>query len=201
MNLIKRPIYPQKFPFNSNYPLDHPIMGILPHPMQYRAIGIVEGKYQPLENTLTKGVIIISDNQIFDSVLLGKTISAVKNHIDLNQVQNWVVYPHRIPETNQLHFQITGVYFPQNIDDVLPKNYFSIRGEVIYYSKKEQKVIVKICKNKTLSNKRVEFFKLELEGKIPDNSLKHFYSFSATVEDTKIIIKHYIDLGLIAVNF
>jgi hypothetical protein len=71
-------------------------------------------------------------------------ILGTKNHIDLNEVQHWVVYPHTIPETEQIHFQITGIYIPENMkSDTLPLNYFSIRGEVLYSSKKEQKVIVK----------------------------------------------------------
>lgn len=202
MNLINPPIHPQKLSPDSNYPLDHHAVGIPHHPLQYRAIGIIQAKYQPLEDKLTKGVIISSDNQTFETVLLGKTISAVKNHIDLNESQNWVIYPHTIPETEQIHFQIAGIYLPKNIEsDTLPLNYFSIRGEVLYSSKKEQKVIVKICKNNTLFSRRVSFFKLELQGKIPDHTIKHFYSFTAILEGKKLIIKNYIDLGLIAVNF
>ena len=202
MNLSNPPIYPPNLSPYSNYPLDHHAVGIPHHPLQYRAIGIIQAKYQPLEDKLTKGIIISSENQTFETVLLGKTISAVKNHIDLNESQNWVVYPHTIPETEQIHFQIAGIYLPENIEsDTLPLNYFSIRGEVLYSSKKEQKVIVKICKNNTLSSRRVSFFKLELQGKIPDHTIKHFYSFSVILEGNKLIVKNYIDLGLIAVNF
>jgi hypothetical protein len=202
VNLSNPPIYPPNLSPYSNYPLDHHGVGIPHHPLQYRAIGIIQAKYQPLEDKLTKGVIISSDNQTFETVLLGKTISAVKNHIDLNETQHWVVYPHTIPETEQIHFQVTGIYIPENMEsDTLPLNYFSIRGEVLYSSKKEQKVIVKICKNNTLSSRRVSFFKLELQGKIPDHTIKHFYSFSVILEGNKLIVKNYIDLGLIAVNF
>ena len=203
MNSSNPPVFPPNLPPDSNYPLDHPAIGIPHHPLQYRAIGIIQAKYQPLEDKLTKGIIITSDNQTFETVLLGKTISAVKNHIDLNKLQNWVVYPHTIPETEQIHFQIAGVYIPKNLgrDNALPPNYFSIRGEVLYSSKREQKVIVKICKNNTLSSRRVSFFKLELQGKIPDHTIKHFYSFSTVLEEKKLVIKNYIDLGLIAANF
>ncbi|MBL1208689.1 MAG: 2-dehydropantoate 2-reductase [Geminocystis sp. GBBB08] len=195
-------MFPNTLSPNSNYPLDHQAVGIPDHPLQYRAIGIIQAKYQPQEEKLTKGIIITSDHQTFETVLLGKTISAVKNHIDLNESQNWVVYPHTISEIEQIHFQIVGVYIPDKVSsETLPLNYFSIRGEVLYSSKKEQKVIVKICKNNTLSSRRVSFFKLELKGKIPDHTIKHFYTFSVILEGTKLVIKNYLDLGLIAVNF
>jgi hypothetical protein len=189
----------QKILFSGDYDLDDKAIGIPVHPLQYRAIGVIQGIYEPLENTLTKGIMTTVDNANFETVILGKAISAVKNHVDLNEVQNWVVYPHIIPESDRLHLQVVGIFVPEN-DHSLPPNYFSIRGEVIYSSKKQEKVIVKICKNKTLSNRRVNFFKLELTGKIPDHTIKHFYSFSAVLEGHKLMIKNYIDLGLIAVN-
>lgn len=182
-----------------DYSLDKSAIGIPVHPLQYRAIGVIQGIYEPLENTLTKGIMTTIDNTTFETVILGKAISAVKNHVDLNEVQNWVVYPHMIPESERLHLQVLGI-FVNKTENILPPNYFSIRGEVIYSSKKQEKVIVKICKNKSLSSRRVHFFKLELTGKIPDQTIKHFYSFSTVLQGQKLIIKNYIDLGFMAVN-
>lgn len=190
----------QNILLDDDYGLDNKAVGIPVHPLQYRAIGVIQGIYEPLENTLTKGIMTTVDNSTFETVILGKAISAVKNHVDLNEVQNWVVYPHMIPESDRLHLQILGIFVPNITSNILPPNYFSIRGEVIYSSKKQDRVIVKICKNKTLSHKRVFFFKLELTGKIPDQTIKHFYSFSTVLQGHKLIIKNYIDLGLIAVN-
>jgi hypothetical protein len=184
-----------------NYVIDHAALGIPHHPLQYRAIGVIQGVYHPLENILTKGTMTTLDGQEFETVLLGKTISAVKNHIDLAQVQNWVVYPHTIPDTDDIHFQIAGIYIPSdNFDYPLPRNYFSIRGEVLYSSKYKQKIIVKILDNNFVSRKKARSFKLELKGRIPDNHIKHFFSFSACLQEKKIVVQQYIDLGLIAVN-
>lgn len=183
-----------------DYSLDKSAIGIPVHPLQYRAIGVIQGIYEPLENTLTKGIMTTVDNATFETVILGKAISAVKNHVDLNAVQNWVVYPHVVPELDRLHLQVLGVFVPNDTENMLPPNYFSVRGEVIYSSKKQEKVIVKICKNNSLSSRRVNFFKLELTGKIPDQTIKHFYSFSTVLQGQKLMIKNYIDLGLIAVN-
>ena len=187
---------------NSHYLIDHSALGIPHHPLQYRAIGVIQGIYQPLGNTLTKGKMTTLDGQEFETVLLGKTISAIKNHIDLKQVQNWVVYPHTIPDTDDIHFQIAGSYLPSDDhDSSLPSNYFSIRGEVLYSSKYKQKIIVQILDNNFVSRKKARSFKLELKGKIPDNHIKHFFALSACLEHKKIVVQQYIDLGLIAVNF
>ena len=182
----------------TDYCLDHVLIGIPPHPLQYRAIGVIQGIYEPLEDTLTKGIMTTADNHTFETVILPKAIASVKNHADLNEVQNWVVYPHTIPEVDRIHLQIVGIY--RNEDNILPPNYFTIRGEVIYSSRKEQKVIVKIYRHPKFPSKRLLFFRLELTGKIPDHTIKHFYSFSVMLQGQKLIIKDYLDLGLIGVN-
>ena len=187
--------------FNSNSPflLDHPAIGIPDHPLQYRAIGVIQGIYEPSNNTLTKGIMTTVDNQTFFTVLLGKTIGAVKNHIDLEQVQNWVVYPHTIPDTDNIHLQVAGIYQPtDDVKEILPNNYFSIRGDVAYSSKFKEKVIVKI--NQGQSRQKPNYFKLELKGKIPNNQLRHFFTFSACLEGKNLQIKQYLDLGFIGTN-
>lgn len=189
-------------PTNSNpdFLLDHPAIGIPDHPLQYRAIGVIQGIYEPSNNAFTKGIMTTIDNQTFCTVLLGKTISAVKNHIDLDQVQNWVVYPHTIPDSDNIHLQVAGIYQPKkDCQPTLPNNYFSIRGDVAYSSKFKEKVIVKI--NQGQSRQKPNYFKLELKGKIPNNHLKHFFTFSACLEGKNLQIKQYLDLGLIATNF
>lgn len=185
---------------DSTFLLDHPAIGIPDHPLQYRAIGVIQGIYEPSNNALTRGIITTIDNQTFVSVLLGKTIGSVKNHIDLEQVQNWVVYPHTIPDTDNIHLQIAGIYQSQNnIKETLPNNYFSIRGDVAYSSKFQEKVIVKI--NQGQSRQKPNYFKLELKGKIPNNQIRHFFTFSACLEGKNLQIKQYLDLGLIGINF
>lgn len=174
-------------------------------PKQYRAIGIIRGKYQPWEKVLTKGTIISSSGQNIDAVLLGKAITVVKNHVNLNQNQYWIVYPHTaFDQNNSLHAQIVGVWQPNSSNDdqvTFPDDYFSIRGEVIYSSRREEKVIVKIYANNSLNRNRPSFFKLQLQGKIPDHTIKHFYDFAVILKGDQLVIKQYIDLGLIAVRY
>ncbi|MGY6530000.1 MAG: 2-dehydropantoate 2-reductase [Cyanobacterium sp.] len=175
------------------------------HPKQYRAIGIIQGKYTPLEGKLTKGVMETRDGEKFDSVILSKAISSIKNHVDVNKAQNWIVYPHKIRNSEQLYLQIIGISPPDKSNHLiseksLPQDYFSIRGEVLYFNKKTETVIVKIRFNRRIRGKKSKFFKLELKGVIESNSVHHFYSFDVILADNKLIVKKYIDLGLIAVN-
>jgi hypothetical protein len=176
------------------------------YPKQYRAIGVIRGKYQPSANAMTKGFITTLSETNIEAVLLGKTISAVKNHVNFNQNHHWIVYPHStFQEENPLHLQIAGIWQPNSQDDsnqlTFAEDYFSIRGEVIYSSKQEEKVIVKIYFNDSIEDNQGNFFKLQLNGKIPDHTIKHFYNFNVILEKDQLVIKQYTDLGLIAIRY
>lgn len=175
------------------------------HPKQYRAIGIIKGKYQPFEPVLTKGKLISLSGQNIDAVLLGKAISVVKNHVDLSQNQGWIVYPHTaFEQNNSLHLQIVGVWQPNSFNQVqitFPDDFFSIRGEVVYSSRREEIVIVKIYVHQFVKSKHSSFFKLQLKGKIPDHTIKHFYDFAVFLQEDQLVIKQYVDLGLVAVRY
>lgn len=85
-------------------------------PMQYRAIGLVRGKYTPSDEQFTRGMLSVSDEQAIDSVLLGRVMSLVKNHLDLATEHLWVVYPRTRQQDGNLHLQIVGVWEPENLD-------------------------------------------------------------------------------------
>jgi len=122
------------------------------HLRQYRAIGLVYGHYQRSEEQLTKGNILTADGTLIDSVILGRVISLVKNHLDLEKPHLWVVYPRTRQENDALHVQIVGVWEPetlkkeddQEIEPLLASTpgYFSIRGEVIFTERENQAVVV-----------------------------------------------------------
>lgn len=89
-------------------------------PMQYRAIGLVRGTYQPTEaDTLNRGALTAEDGSIIDAVLLGRVTSLVKKHIDLDVPHLWVVYPRtrRNDDSHEqdLHLQIVGVWEPETL--------------------------------------------------------------------------------------
>jgi hypothetical protein len=84
-------------------------------PMQYRAIGLVRGRYFASSEQFTQGVMLTADGTKLDSVLLGRIMSLVKNHLDLDQEHLWVVYPRTRQENDQLHLQIVGVWEPEKL--------------------------------------------------------------------------------------
>ncbi len=84
-------------------------------PMQYRAIGLVRGRYIASQEQFTQGVMQTADGTLLDAVLLGRIMSLVKNHLDLEQEHLWVVYPRTRQENDNLHLQIVGVWEPENL--------------------------------------------------------------------------------------
>ncbi len=62
-------------------------------PLQYRAIGVLRGRYEPSEGQLNKGVLITHDGVRVDAVVLGRLLNLVKKKLDLSQERLWVVYP------------------------------------------------------------------------------------------------------------
>lgn len=85
-------------------------------PMQYRAIGLVKGKYKPSDEQFTRGMFYTEEGVEVDAVLLGRVMSLVKKHLDLEQPHLWVVYPRTRSKDGVLHFQIVGVWEPEKLN-------------------------------------------------------------------------------------
>ncbi len=85
-------------------------------PKQYRAIGLIYGKYVPSDEQFTRGNLIAADDLAIDSVLLGRVMSLVKKHIDLEKPHLWVVYPRTRNKDRDLHAQIVGVWEPEKLN-------------------------------------------------------------------------------------
>ena len=180
------------------------------HPKQYRAIGLICGKYQQhTEEELTRGSLVLEEDRLIDAVLLGRIISLVKNHVDLEREHLWVVYPRTKQDTDDFHAQILGLWEPETLKGTLVSDsssrqelrlengYFSIRGEVIFYSQEEGKVIVKIMQAPRKKSETTKFFKLKLKGKIPAQPIGHFFNFDVALENNTLVIKQANDLGLL----
>jgi hypothetical protein len=87
--------------------------------MQYRAIGLLKGKYIASEEQFNRGNIAAEDGTLIDAVLLGRVTSLIKKHIDLDSHHLWVVYPRTLySEENipALHVQIVGVWEPETLN-------------------------------------------------------------------------------------
>ncbi|HIK11823.1 MAG TPA: hypothetical protein IGS52_16435 [Oscillatoriaceae cyanobacterium M33_DOE_052] len=84
-------------------------------PKQYRAIGLVKGRYLASEEQFTKGNLVTPDGAEINAVLLGRVMSLVKNHLNLEQDHLWVVYPRTRQKEGNLHAQIMGVWEPEQL--------------------------------------------------------------------------------------
>ncbi|MGH8000545.1 MAG: hypothetical protein ACREPR_14225 [Brasilonema sp.] len=102
----------------SNENLENRLLPIPPpsEAMQYRAIGLVRGRYvAATSEQFTQGSMVTTDGAQLDAVLLGRIMSLVKNHLDLEKEHLWVVYPRTRQENDKLHLQIVGVWEPENL--------------------------------------------------------------------------------------
>lgn len=176
------------------------------HPRQYRAIGLIRGHYKRSEEQMTRGSLITSDGTEIEAVLLGRTISLLKNHLDLEQPHLWVVYPRTRQQDDCLHIQIVGVWEPETLNkeasstpevtsEKTESGYFSIRGEVVYYSQDKKTIIVKIRQSPKKEDERPKFFKLKLEGELPDRPVGHFWDLQAQLQADSLFVREASDLG------
>ncbi|MGK7922400.1 MAG: hypothetical protein AB4080_20585 [Trichodesmium sp.] len=99
---------------NSTIVRQHPIAPPS-EPKQYRAIGLVQGRYQSSTEQFTRGSLHTPDGSEIDAVLLGRVMSLLKNHLDLESEHLWVVYPRTRQEDDDLHLQIMGVWEPETL--------------------------------------------------------------------------------------
>ncbi len=175
------------------------------HPRQYRAIGLIRAKYQQSAEQMTQGTLITTDGAKIEAVLLGRIISLIKNHLDLEREHLWVVYPRTKAKDDRLHVQIVGVWEPEtlNKDEELDRTadvqaehgYFSIRGEVIFYSLEEKTIIIKIKQFPRKEGEKPKFFKLKLKGVLGEKPLKRFWDVKVRLEGEDLIIEEGTDLG------
>ena len=159
--------------------------------LQYRAIGIVNGKFITNDSgQLNRGVLIDNKGEKIETVVLGKALSLLKKYIDLRKSYYWIVYP-KNKNTQNLHLQVAGVWDPYQLNNFpndssktnfsklleelnLKDNYFSVRGELVFVNTQKKEIVIKVCsaaKSKNFKNKN---FKLVIKG---DLSLELLHSF------------------------
>ena len=169
---------------------DHPIPAVT-EPLQYRAIGVVRGIFRPeSEEQSTRGHLVDADGQEIDAVVLGRMLTLMRRHLDMDKPHLWVVYP-RCREAGQLHLQIAGIWEPSTLSaagpeaqsadpdiDQLPEgdDYFSIRGELIYTKPEASEVVVKVRQQPRNDGFRPLPFKLQISGDVELAHLRHFVS-------------------------
>ena len=159
--------------------------------LQYRAIGIINGKFVPNSNKqLNRGFLTDNKGEKIETVVLGKALSLLKKHIDLKKNYFWIVYP-KNKNTQNLHLQVAGIWDPYQLNDFpnnssetnfsilldeldLKDNYFSVRGVLVFVNTQKKEVVIKIYSASKLPNLKNKNFKLVIKGEL---SLEHLNSF------------------------
>ena len=161
--------------------------------LQYRAIGIFNGVYNPhLVEELNRGLLIDNQGTKIETVVLGKALSLLKKHINLKNNHFWIVYP-KNKNSQNLHLQIAGIWDPYELNKIknpntkknsfelleelnLSDNYFSIRGELVYVNTKKKELVIKICSSPQAKKQKNNNFKLVIQGELSINFLNNFLS-------------------------
>jgi len=177
-------------------------------PLQYRAIGIVNGKFSPYDTEqLNKGLITDNEGEKIETVVLGKALSLLKKHIDLNKNYYWVVYP-KNKNTQSLHLQVAGIWDPVQLNDLqknsskinfsklleeldLKDNYFSVRGELVFVNKSKKEIVIKICSTSKLKNLKNKNFKLVIKGELSLELLNNFVSLDVNRVGNSLKLLNY----------
>lgn len=193
-------------------------------PRQYRAIGLVRGCYHASSEQFTQGILRTVDGAEIDAVLLGRVMSLVKKHIDLEAEHLWVVYPRTRQKQDDLHVQIMGVWEPHTlnksdnksmaVDQVsshislhnpalpdIEHGYFSIRGEIVYQSQDDPKyAIIKIRQSSRHENEKPKFFKLKLLGMVGLRPVGHFIDLHARLIGSDLVVQESHDIGALPIK-
>jgi hypothetical protein len=195
-------------------------------PRQYRAIGLVRGQYAPSIDQITRGALMASsDGTPINAVLLGRVMSLVKNHIDLQQTHLWVVYPRTGQHDGNLHVQIVGVWEPETLNEAndisdnpngeganstakaaptsvteVEDNYFSVRGEAIFADREQGYLVIKIRQAPRKAGDKMKFFKLKLTGTLPGKPVGHFWEFHVCRQGNDLIIQESHDMGALPIR-
>ena len=176
--------------------------------LQYRAIGIVNGKFIPHSSEqINRGFITDNKGENIETVVLGKAFSLLKKYIDLEKRYFWVVYP-KNKNSQNLHLQVSGIWDPYQLNDFpndsskanfsklleeldLKDNYFSVRGELVFVNSKKKEIVIKICSASKLKNLKNKNFKLTLKGELSLELLNSFLSLDVIRDGNSLKLFKY----------
>jgi hypothetical protein len=187
---------------------EHPIAPVT-EPTQYRAIGVVRGVYVPTDaEQLTRGIIRTAEGAELEAVVLGRLLTLMRRHLNLEEPHLWVVYP-RSREDGGLHLQMVGVWEPSTLapeqeagssTDALPEgdDYFSVRGELIYTRPETGDLVVKVRVMPRPDGSRPVPFKLQLKGEVPLEHLRHFVALNLRRTDQSLQLESFEVIGPVA---
>ena len=176
--------------------------------LQYRAIGIINGKFIPHSSEqLNRGFLTDDKGEKIQTVVLGKALSLLKKHIDLKKNYFWIVYP-KNKNTQNLHLQVAGIWDPYELNDFsndsskvnfsklldeldLKDNYFSVRGELVFVNSQKKEIVIKICCASKLKNLKNKNFKLAIKGELSLELLNSFVSLDVIRDRNSLKLLNY----------
>ena len=175
---------------------------------QFRAIGIIYAQYTPNDaEKLNRGFLIDGKGEKVETVVLGKTLSLLKKHIDLKKSYYWIVYP-KNKNTQNLHLQVVGIWDPYQLNDLpndsskinssklleglnLTDNYFSVRGELVFVNTQKKEIVIKICSASRSKNLKNKNFKLVIKGELSLELLNSFVSLDINRDGNALKLINY----------
>ena len=187
--------------------LKNPIPKVV-NQLQYRAIGIVNGKFIPHDSQIiNRGFLTDNKGEKIETVVLGKTLSLLKKHIDLKKSYFWVVYP-KNKNTQNLHLQVAGIWDPYELNHFpkdssktnfsklleeldLKDNYFSVRGDLVFVNSQKRELVIKIYSSSKLKKIKNKNFKLVIKGEISLELLNNFVSLDVIREGNSLKLLKY----------
>ena len=176
--------------------------------LQYRAIGIVKGVYNPQNiDQINRGTITDEKGEKIEAVVLGKALSLIKKYIDFKKSYFWIVYP-KNKTTQNLHLQVVGIWDPYELDKLannfskknsidllsefnLNDNYFSIRGELVFVNTKKKEFVMKICSSSKSKKFKNNNFKLVIDGDLSLELINSFLSLDVIRVGNKLGLVNY----------
>ena len=176
--------------------------------LQYRAIGIINGKFTPHNSEqLNRGFLIDNKGEKIETVVLGKALSLLKKHIDLKKSYYWIVYP-KNKNTQNLHLQVAGIWDPYKLNDFpnnssktnfsklleeleLEDNYFSVRGDLVFVNTQKKEIVIKVCSASKLKNLKNKNFKLVIKGELSLELLNSFVSLDINRDGNSLKLINY----------
>jgi hypothetical protein len=190
-------------------------------PMQFRAIGLVQGIYHPSEDRFNRGMLEVEEGLQLDAVLLGQVMSLVKKYIDLERPYFWVVYPRTREKEQTLHLQIVGVWSADGFSPItdeasaqppssnaelaqpIEDGYFSVRGQIVYQANDKDLLFVKIQQTPRKTKERDErgkAFKLRIIGTLPQKAVGYFWDLNVKREGNELVLQDGTSIAMMPVQ-
>jgi hypothetical protein len=82
---------------------------------------------------------------------------------------------------------------PEELDDC----YFSVRGEVVYQSEEEQRLLVKIRRAPKQGSTQAKAFKVALKGMLEGKALGYFWDLHVQREGRELVVREATQIGVV----